>query len=134
MSRGRGPGGQSLVEFALILPVLLLILLGLFDFGRAIYAYSSISNAAREGARLAIVDQSSNSGVLVAETEAISQATALGLGPSDVDVTFSCAGVGCIAEVRVRYQFQAITPVIGALIGAIPLEAVVEMPIEHEKT
>ncbi|MFQ6001456.1 MAG: TadE/TadG family type IV pilus assembly protein [Anaerolineae bacterium] len=43
--------GQSLVEFAFIIPVLILILMGVFDFGRAFYAYNAISNAAREGAR-----------------------------------------------------------------------------------
>lgn len=47
--------GQSLVEFAFIIPVLMLILLGVFDFGRAFYAYNAISNAAREGARYGTV-------------------------------------------------------------------------------
>lgn len=42
--------GQSLVELALLLPLLLLILLGLADFGRAFYYTTIISNAAREGA------------------------------------------------------------------------------------
>jgi len=46
-------GGQSLVEFALALPVLLLILLGLADFGRAFYYTTAIANAARAGAEYA---------------------------------------------------------------------------------
>src|SRR5437870_2601945 len=45
--------GQSLVEFALALPVLLLLLLGLADFGRAFYYTSTIANAARVGAEYA---------------------------------------------------------------------------------
>ena len=45
-----GQGGQSLVEIAISLPVLLLIVLGLADFGRAFYYTSAIANAAREGA------------------------------------------------------------------------------------
>lgn len=43
--------GQSLVEFALLFPVLLLILLGAVDLGRAFDAYVNITNASREGAR-----------------------------------------------------------------------------------
>ena len=48
--------GQELVEFALILPLLLLLFLGIIEFGRAILAYNTIANAAREGARYGIVD------------------------------------------------------------------------------
>ena len=52
--------GQALVEFALALPILILLLVGIFDLGRAVYAFNTINNAAREGARLAIVDQNCN--------------------------------------------------------------------------
>jgi Flp pilus assembly protein TadG len=48
--------GQSLVETALILPVFLLVLFGLIDGGRFIYTGSVMSQAAREGARLAAVE------------------------------------------------------------------------------
>jgi Flp pilus assembly protein TadG len=46
---------QALTEFALILPLLLLILLGVVDFGRVFYYWTSISNGAREGARYGII-------------------------------------------------------------------------------
>ena len=49
--------GQALVEFALVVPVFILLLVGLFDLGRAVYTFNTISNAAREGVRLGIVDQ-----------------------------------------------------------------------------
>ena len=52
--RLRRQSAQSLTEFALILPVLMLILLGVVDFGRVFYYWTSIANAAREGARYAI--------------------------------------------------------------------------------
>ena len=52
--RGRG---QALVEFALIVPLFILILLAVFDLGRGVFMYTSITNAAREAARLAIVNQ-----------------------------------------------------------------------------
>jgi hypothetical protein len=49
--------GQSLLEFALVLPLLLVLVMGLFDLGRAIFYYSVLNNAAREGARTATVQK-----------------------------------------------------------------------------
>lgn len=51
-------GGQSLVEFALVLPIFILLLFGLIDGGRLVYQHSVLSQAAREGARLASVEAS----------------------------------------------------------------------------
>lgn len=48
--------GQSLVEFALVLPIFLLLLFGVVDAGRFVYMNSVLSQAAREGARLAAVE------------------------------------------------------------------------------
>ena len=50
--------GQGLVEFALVLPIFLLLLFGLIDAGRLVYQHSVLSQAAREGARLAAVEAS----------------------------------------------------------------------------
>lgn len=47
----RGDGAQSIVEFALVLPVLMLILMGILQFGLIFNAYVTLSNAVREGAR-----------------------------------------------------------------------------------
>jgi Flp pilus assembly protein TadG len=116
--------GQSLVEVAFVLPVLLILLLGIFDFGRAIYAYNAVSNAAREAARVAIVDQ--NATVVVAE----GKRAALGLDPNAVNVTFPtppCNLIGCTATVTVDHTWQAITP----LFPPIDFEATTEMPIER---
>ena len=49
-----------MVEFALVVPLFVLLLVGLFDVGRAVYAYNTVNNAAREAGRLAIVDQFQN--------------------------------------------------------------------------
>lgn len=47
--------GQALVEFAVIVPILLLILMGIFEFGRIFNTYLIINHASREGARSAVV-------------------------------------------------------------------------------
>jgi hypothetical protein len=49
--------GQALLEFALVFPVAILMILAIFDLGRAVFVYNGLTNAAREGARLAIVNQ-----------------------------------------------------------------------------
>lgn len=51
-ARRRREGGQSVVELALVLPVLVLLMLALVDLSRAIQAYNIISNISREGANL----------------------------------------------------------------------------------
>jgi Flp pilus assembly protein TadG len=55
-NRWRGRAGQSLVEMALVLPVLAFLTFGLVDFGRAYYFQVSVTNSAREGARVAILN------------------------------------------------------------------------------
>lgn len=50
-----GRGGQALVEFALVAPVLLLTLFGIIELGRFVLAYEAANNAVREGTRYAIV-------------------------------------------------------------------------------
>jgi TadE-like protein len=56
-SRAFGPDGQrsqSLVEFALIAPILIVLLFGIVDFGRLVYVYATLNQAVNEGARAAI--------------------------------------------------------------------------------
>ena len=51
----RGARGQALVEFALVAPMFLVLLVAIFDFGRVVWSRNALENAAREGARYAIV-------------------------------------------------------------------------------
>ena len=74
--------GATAVEFALLLPVLLLLLFGIVDFGRALNAQITLTQAAREGARLAALNQPN----VVSRT----QAAAVGLSAVGVSVTSSC--------------------------------------------
>ena len=55
-TRWQSRAGQSLVEMALVLPVLAFLTFGLVDFGRGYYFQVSVTNAAREGARVAILN------------------------------------------------------------------------------
>ena len=134
----RGNRGQGLAEFAIALPAFLLILFGLLDVGRAVFAYNGVTNAAREGARLAIVNQDATS----IETRAADQATALDVTatvqfrePSpnpDAADNAVCAPerLGCIAVVRVSTAWSAVTPVIGSLLGPFTMQAESQLPVE----
>jgi Flp pilus assembly protein TadG len=131
----RGARGQGLAEFALIFPIFILLLVVVFDFGRAIYAHHTIANAARGGARVAIVDQNLGS------IRATALAETVGLNPDDISVdltalTTSCVTlkIGCEAEVTVIYNFQPLTPIVGNIIGPMTLSATTRFPIERVYT
>ena len=76
--------GQSMVEFALVLPMFLLLIFGVLDFGRAVYADSTITNAAREGARFAIITPFPTSAV---QAKVQQYAATLSIPTSDVSVS-----------------------------------------------
>jgi Flp pilus assembly protein TadG len=127
--------GSVAVEFALLLPVLLLLLFGIIDFGRLINTQITLTQAAREGARLAALGYSTSA----VQTRAQSAAT--GLSPVTATVTTSCpagAGVGVDAVVKVKYTFSFVTPVgaFAAMFGTatfgstLALTATGEMPCE----
>lgn len=112
MRRRPGSGardrGAAAVEFALLLPVLLLVLFGIIDFGRALNAQITLTQAAREGARLAALGEAN----VVSRT----QAAATGLSSVSVSVT-ACPGTNWSssdASVEVSYPFSFITP-LGAI-------------------
>jgi len=103
--------GAAVVEFALVLPLLLLLVFGIIDFGRALNAQITLTQAAREGARLVALSQPN----VVSRT----QAAATGLSNVSVTVVSGCppgAGPGVNADVKVSYQFAFVTPV-GAIAG-----------------
>ncbi len=70
--RLRGQESQALIEFALISPVLLLLVFGVIDIGRAVFFYDTVNHAAREGARAAVRASTTlptNASVLTAVTQ-----------------------------------------------------------------
>jgi Flp pilus assembly protein TadG len=61
--RNRRNRGQAMVEFTLILPLLMLLILGIYQFGQTYADYIQVTNAARDGGRKALVSRSDASGV-----------------------------------------------------------------------
>jgi Flp pilus assembly protein TadG len=103
--------GQSTLEFALALLVLIPLLLGAFDLGRAVYIHSVVAASAQEGARFGIVHRGDSSGI---QTAARSQAAGLDTNNVNVAITYPNA---TSVEVTVSYVFSAVTPLIENIIG-----------------
>jgi Flp pilus assembly protein TadG len=55
MTRHNNPRGQAMVEFALVFPIFILLMVGMFDLGRVIWVNDTLATASREAARFAIV-------------------------------------------------------------------------------
>lgn len=143
--RGRSRG-QGLVEFAIVLPVIMLVIMGLLDLGRAIYTYNTLAQASRQAARVAIVDQTSD----VITDQAIDSAATLGLAASNVDVCFKtedtsatdCSTsdddcpqadrvIGCLAVVKTHVSYAPFTPVVALLFSTIDVSSTSIEPIEY---
>ena len=57
LHRARGERGAALVETAFVLPIMLLVCVGILEFGRAYQTWQVVTNAAREGARVAVLPE-----------------------------------------------------------------------------
>lgn len=106
--RGIGDSGQALVEFALVAVILLILILGIVDLARAWNAYQVITDAAREAARTAVVDDptvTQDSVVRVVEG-ALNRAS---LDPSQAEIQFPDGfktGTGNPTTVAVTYPWE----------------------------
>jgi len=124
---GRGERGSNLVETALVLVLLLLLLAGVADFGRAFHSYTVITNAAREGARYASRFPSDQTGI---EDTAIREAADSNVALERADITIIGLGgaAGNAIEVQVEYR---ISTFLGGIIGLgeLPMRSATEMVV-----
>lgn len=125
--------GQALVEFALVLPFMLLLLFALVDFGRGFYTWLVVTNAAREGARVAAVQSDA------ATVTSKINSSAANLESSQLTITLgNVQGPrGSATTVDLSYNFQFVTPigpmltlVSGGSITAPTISAHAEMRLE----
>lgn len=104
--RFRRDEGAAIVEFALLLPILLSILFGIIDFGRALNAQIALQHAVHEGARVLAITQDE----VEATTRTIDAATTIALSPGDVTIPRPCNQTtsGDPAEVAATFEFSFI--------------------------
>jgi hypothetical protein len=111
--------GQSLTEFGLLIPFVLLLILGFLDLGRAIFFYSSVSNSVREGTRYAIVNFDHSN------LEQIVKDNSFGIHPEDLDIDIDNPSDEQIS-ITATYYFVPLIPGLDRLFGSpggIKLEA-----------
>lgn len=136
--------GQALVEFAVVIPVFLLLMVSIFDLGRAVFAYNTLTNAAREGARMAIVNQ--DLPTIIAEAK---RSTAIvELNDPSVSVGFyhpdangnpntsddcNLIAVGCLAVVSFQATYTPITPFVSNILfgDGVTFEATSVLSVEY---
>ena len=139
--------GATAVEFALLLPLLVLLIFGMIDFGRAINAQITITQAAREGARVLALPGGTtvgSDGQPAYVDRAVAAGIGLGLGASNITdlpdtnpttpLTGCPAGSGSTGDdavVKVTYTFRFITPVASIFGATKTLTAEGVMPCEN---
>lgn len=113
MQDGSAERGAALVEFAVVLPFLLMLVIGIIEFGRAYNTQLSLQSAAREGARALALGNSST-----AVTARVGAATPVAV---DQVTQVPCTTAGGSASVTVRESFEFGIPFVP--LGARTLEA-----------
>jgi Flp pilus assembly protein TadG len=123
--RWRTDSGAELVEFALVLPVLLVLIVGVADFALLFHGYQVTTNAAREGARLAILpgyDANSYATVRTRVTNYLAAGGARGtaltnVAPVALDLGGGLTGSGVQVTLTYTHSFLFVGPVIGLING-----------------
>jgi Flp pilus assembly protein TadG len=110
--------GAVAVEFALLAPVLVLLLLGIMEFGRAYNAQVSLSNAAREGVRVMAISNDQTAARAAAKNAAVS------LSPQLADANFTFSQASCSSggqmSVTIKYTLKTLT----GIAGPFPMQGV----------
>jgi Flp pilus assembly protein TadG len=142
--------GSTLIEFAFMLPLLAMLIFGIIDFGRALYAYHFVSNAAREATRWASVRGNQCSAFTQAcpadqldvqnyvdgivppgiSTQGLSVSTAWMPPPENpASCPTSANAPGCAVQVQVNYNFQFMLPFLPK--GTYAMQSTSEMIISQ---
>jgi len=137
----RSERGQSLVETALALPLLLIVSVGIFEFGRAYQTWQVVTNAAREGARMSILPNAASADV----QDRVRQYLTDGALPSAANATITVnpaasmtLGSGAtvnssVVTVGYPFQFMMLNPIIRLVVsgstvgGAFTMTATAQM-------
>ena len=124
--------GAVAVEFALLAPVLVMILLGIMEFGRAYNVQISLSNAAREGARVMAINSAAPAAATTAKAAAVSAASVLKPALASDKITFryqttpasTPAPTACAANVQVTVTIDYNLSTMTGIAGPFPMKGV----------
>ena len=115
----RGERGQSLVELAMSLTVIMLLLAGAVDFSIAYFSFAALQDAAQEGAMYGSINPGDDAGIKSRVRGASTNPVDLS-DDSSVIIDVTVSGDGCEGDevtVNVSYDYPISMPFIGAIIG-----------------
>jgi hypothetical protein len=123
--------GQELVEYAITLPLFLLMVMGIFDLGRAVYYYSVMNNSAREGARYGSIHLEQAGVETIICNRVVDRSVGLNLNCNDVTTTFDF--VAGNVQVSISYEFVPVSGIITSLFGVatVPISTSSIMQLEY---
>jgi Flp pilus assembly protein TadG len=108
--------GAALVEAAITVPIILLISVGIFEFGRAYQTWQVLTNASREGARLAVINGSSDADVRTRVNTYLANGGLMSVSDSSIvidrGVALTGADTGSQITINYPFQFMVLNPVI----------------------
>ena len=103
--------GAAMIEFALLLPLLVMLVFGIITFGRAYFAKVELASAVREGARAAALGKTNGDAV----GATVTAGSGLGISSGNVQVLASCPpGADTAARVRATYDFTYNIPLVSS--------------------
>jgi Flp pilus assembly protein TadG len=113
--------GATAVEYALVLPALLLFVLGIMDGGRLLWTYTTIYRATEAAARCAAVNTTACGTATQIKNRAVAEAWGLNIGPAAFTVTMPACGV----QVHASHDFTFVIPGLGNIVplGTVTLNA-----------
>ncbi len=108
MKRLRNQRGAALLETAITIPIVLLVSVSIFEFGRAYQTWQVLTNAAREGARVAVLTETTDAQVTSAVKNYMTtgKLSAAGSATVTVERAIPFAGVNTASRVTVSYPFS----------------------------
>ncbi len=127
--------GQSIVEFALITPLVLTLMFGLIEGGRLIYAYNAVNHSAQEAARVGVLADTGGVGEVKAKAIAAGDPLTITAGEVSVEVnngskSFSDRDIGDRLAVTVGYDFTPIVAMVFGSTTSIHLSGTSELMVE----
>ena len=112
----RGERGAALLEAAVTIPIILLICVGIFEFGRAYQTWQVLTNAAREGARMAIIQGSADADITARVRSYMHDGQLPNYGSARVTITrnvpLTGTDTGSKVEIDYPFQFVVLNPVV----------------------
>ena len=114
--RIRSERGAALLEAALIMPMILLISVGIFEFGRAYQASQVLTNAAREGARLAVLEGRTDGDVRARVNQYVTDGGLTALSDANIQinrtVALTATATASTVTITYPYAFMVLNPVV----------------------